>query len=73
MKKSNDYRDEVFEYLDRMPACIIPVSDLCKPENKEKFIEVVKSYIDEKGHGQNGYCVEFNHDFTVIKKFDLIL
>ena len=73
MKKEPTYQEKIFEHLDKMEACIIPVSDLCKPENKEKFLKVVKSYIDEKGHGQNGYCVEFNHDFTVIKKFDLIL
>ena len=73
MKKEPTYREKIFEHLDKMEACIILVSDLCKPENKDKFLEVVKSYINEKGRGANGYCVEFNHDFSKIKKFDLIL
>ena len=72
MKNNQDYKTQIFEHLDKMEACIIPVSDLCKPENKDKFLAVVKAYIDEKGNS-NGYCVEFNHDFSKIKKFDLIL
>ena len=73
MKKEPTYQEKIFEHLDKMEACIIPVSDLCKPENKEKFITVVKAYIDEKGKGANGYCLEFNSDFSKIKKFDIIL
>ena len=72
MKKEPTYKEKIFEYLDRMPAGIISVDKLCKPENRDKFLSVVKAYIDEKGNS-NGYCVEFNHDFSKIKKFDLIL
>ena len=72
MKKEPTYQEKIFEHLDKMEACIIPVSDLCKPENRDKFLAVVKAYIDEKGNS-NGYCVQFNSDFSKIKKFDLIL
>jgi len=73
MKKELTYDQKIFEYLDRMPACIKTLGELCVPENQDKFISVVKAYIDEKGSGTNGYVVEFSSDFTAIKKFDLIL
>lgn len=63
---------KIFDYLDKLPACVIEVKKLCKPENRDKFIEVVKSYIDEKG-SRNGYVVEFSGDYSKIRKFEIIL
>jgi len=71
MKKNNDYRDEVFEYLDRMPACIKPLSELCIPENRTKFLEVVIQYIQQGT--KNGYVTELNLARDKIRKFDIIL
>ena len=72
-KEQNDYKAKIFEYLDKLPACVKPLDELCKPENREKFIQVVKDYIDERGRGQNGFDLDFNSDYSKIHKFDLVL
>ena len=73
MKKEPTYKEKVFEYLDRMDIGTKLLTDLCTHETKPKFIETVKLYIDKKGKGENGYVVEFNSDWTAIKKFDIVL
>ena len=73
MKKELTYQDKVFEYLDRMEAGTKLLTDLCTHETKDKFIQVCKDYIDEKGRGENGYVVEFDSQYTKIKKFDIVL
>ncbi len=71
MKKEPTYKDKVFEYLDRMDIGTKLLTDLCTHETKPKFIETVKAYIDRGV--VNGYTLEFNSDWTAIKKFDTIL
>lgn len=39
-----------------------------KPENKDKFIEVVKSYIDRNFGNNEGWEVIFSSDYTKLKK-----
>lgn len=73
MKKELIYQEEVYTYLDKLPACVIAINKLCKPENREKFIKVVENYINEKGRGANGFDMDFNKDFTKLHKFDLVL
>lgn len=67
------FRERVFEYLDRLPACRKKISDICKPENIETFKQTVKDYIDERGDGYNGFVVEFSNDYSEIKKWDTVL
>ncbi len=71
MKKELTYQEKVFDFLDRQAECKIAIDKLCKPENREKFITVVKSYIDQGI--VNGYSTEFSSDYLKIKKFDTIL
>ena len=44
------------------------VAKFCKPENVAKFIEAIKSYIDDGI--KNGYCIEFNTKMTKFRKYD---
>lgn len=67
MKKKEDYKAKVFTFLDRMEAGTMSLNVLCTPETRDKFIETVQSYIDEGK--KNGYCIDFNSDFTKIGKF----
>ena len=73
MAKELTYEQKIYEYLDKLPEGTIAVSKLCKPENYDKFIAVVKSYIDKRGRGYNGFDMDFNSDFTKLHKFDLVL
>ena len=70
--EEEQYRADVYAYMDKLPACVIAVDKLAKPETREQFIETVKSYINEKS-GQNGYVVEFSSDYQKIKKWDTII
>ena len=72
MKKEPSYNERVFLFLDRMEAGTISLTKLCKPETRDKFIETVQSYIDQKGI-YNGYCTEFDSNMTAIKKFDTMM
>lgn len=73
MKKEQTYKEQVFEYLDKLPECVIAIDKLCKNENREKFKKVVMEYIDERGRGYNGFDLDFNEDFSKLHKFDLVL
>lgn len=60
------YEDEIYTYLDKMEiGSTVSIDKVCKPENKDKFIFIVKEYIDNHEYG-NG--IEFSNDFTKIKK-----
>ncbi|KKL13473.1 hypothetical protein LCGC14_2525420 [marine sediment metagenome] len=71
-KEQSNYKAEIFEYLDKLPACTKNIPDNPRTMSKDKFIEIVKQYIDEKGI-LNGYCVEFSNDYSKIKKWDTVL
>jgi hypothetical protein len=61
------YKQKVWEFLDNIEPCInYEIANLCIPENKNKFIACVKSYMDTKTPFQ-GYII-FNHDYSKIYK-----
>ncbi len=61
------YQQKVWEFLDSMaPDDCYLVEKLCVPENKNKFVACVKSYMDIKIPFQ-GY-INFNHDYSRIYK-----
>ena len=39
-----------------------------KPENRTRFMEIVKSYIDRKLGQEDGWEIEFNTDYKKIRK-----
>ena len=46
METPGIYRKKVIDFLDRMPVGSVYIIDhICKTENKEMFIEIVKEYI----------------------------
>lgn len=60
------YKEKVWEFLDTMEVCVYyEISGLCIPENKNKFIACIKSYMDAKTW--QGW-LSFNRDYTRIYK-----
>ncbi len=62
-----NYKDKVWEFLDNIEPCInYTISNICIPENRNKFIACIKSYMDTKKPFQGH--ITFNHDYTIIYK-----
>jgi len=49
------------------------ISEKVKPENREKFIQVVKEYIDNNFGNNENWQLEFNGDYTKIRKTNYTL
>lgn len=63
------WEDKIYNWLDEFkPGCSIKISDVCRSENREKFIELVKEYIDNHRYG-NG--IVFSNDYSLIKKTEI--
>lgn len=62
------WEDKIYKWLDELkPGCSIKIINVCRSENQEKFIELVKEYIDNHHYG-NG--IEFSNDYSQIKKIE---
>jgi len=69
MRTSDEYTESVFEFLDKaIPDQTFVIKKITKAVNREKFIEAVKLYIRSYNYGGG---VEFNSDYTKIRKFEL--
>lgn len=67
----DEYRDKVIEFLDRMPVGPVYMIDtICRAENKEQFITIVKAYIDAM-RPMYGNGIEFSADYTHLYKRDV--
>ncbi len=65
------YTDKIFHYLEtKLSGDGTPVNldALVVDANRDKFIEAVKRFIDEHPNGKN---VDFNSDYTKIRKYDI--
>ena len=71
METSGIYRKKVIDFLDRMPVGSVYIIDhICKAENKDMFIEIVKEYITSTRRAySNG--IEFTSDYSRIRKIDV--
>ena len=71
METPGIYRKKVIDFLDRMPVGSVYIIDhICKTENKEMFIEIVKEYIISTRRAySNG--IEFTSDYSRIRKMDV--
>lgn len=71
METPGIYRKKVIDFLDRMPVGSVYIIDhICKTENKEMFIEIVKEYIISTRRAySNG--IEFTIDYSRIRKMDI--
>lgn len=72
METPGIYRKKVIDFLDRMPVGSVYIIDhICKTENKEMFIEIVKEYIISTRRAySNG--IEFTSDYSRIRKMDVL-
>lgn len=66
----SEYVEKIANYFLHLPEGVVEVEKIVAKENKEKFIEIVKSFIGtfDKYHK---FCLEFNSDYTKIKKFKI--
>jgi hypothetical protein len=69
MRTGDEYTESVFEFLDKAETDkSFTIANLVKKENRERFIEAVKLYIRSYNFGGG---VEFNTDYTKIRKFEI--
>lgn len=67
-----NYADKIGNTLLEMPlGCIFDIASKVRIENREKFINIVKTYIDY-GFGNPDWKLEFNSDYSRIKKVQTI-
>lgn len=69
MTSNSDYIDRIGLMLLNLP--IEGEFDMAKvaPENKDKFIDAVKSYIDRGLGKHDGFYIQPNNTWTKLKKF----
>nr|WP_319266002.1 hypothetical protein [uncultured Draconibacterium sp.] len=69
MSSLNDYTKQVFAFLDKtIPGKKYTIAKLAKQENREKFTNTVKLYMDSFPW-QGG--ITFNHDYSKIYRVEL--
>ena len=69
MRTPDEYTESVFEFLDHArPDQTFVIENITKTVNRPKFIEAVKLYIQSYAYGGG---VEFNTDYTKIRKFEI--
>lgn len=69
MRTRDEYTESVFEFLDAAETDkSFTIANLVKQENRERFVEAVKLYISSYAYGGG---VEFNTDYTKIRKFEI--
>lgn len=63
------YADRIGATLMRMPVGgIFDIASNVRTENREKFVNVVKTYIDHDFGKNDGWLLEFNADYSRIQK-----
>ena len=68
MSQSSDYNDKVWGLLISMNVGDeFNIIEKVAPERRQKFIEIVKSYIDHDCSDLT--YIEFNNEYTKIKKY----
>ena len=69
MNLPDKYTESVFEFLDQAkPEQTFVIENITKVETRPQFIEAVKLYIQYYPYGGG---VEFNKDYTRIRKFEI--
>lgn len=71
MTLPDEYTESVFEFLEQAtPDQTFVIENITKEATRPQFIEAVKLYIQYYPYGGG---VEFNTDFTKIRKFEIPL
>jgi len=63
------YNIEVLGWVIGIHEGVYTIDKFVKPENREKFKKAIKMIIDGTFDRVNGFTVEFNKDYTKVKKF----
>lgn len=67
-----EYKKKVYDYLFKMPVNTeIELLKICNPDSTEKFISVVRSFVDERLDMQNKFEIEFSNDYSKLVKNEL--
>jgi len=65
---SGDYEKKIWQLCVSLEVGkVFDIKVYVAPQRREKFIEIVKSYIDHKN--SDGTYIEFNNEYTKIKKY----
>ena len=63
-----EYEKRVSDMLDNLePQIVFDIESRVTPENRDKFIQTVKNYIDANYHRSTHY-IEFSNDYKQLKK-----
>jgi len=66
---SSDYEKKIWHLCVTLEvAKVFDITVYVAPERREKFIEIVKSYIDHEN--SDGTYIEFNEDYTKMRKIE---
>lgn len=70
MADKENYEYKVFSMLDNMEAgTFFTVDKITKAENRDRFVEVVKAYIDLRIDPTiTGWYIEFSNDYKQVHK-----
>ena len=72
MKKELPYKEQIYDYLDKLPAGMVSIPTICKRETRDEFLKICDEYVKERGE-LNHYSVHLNKKRDTIHKFDLVL
>jgi hypothetical protein len=63
------YEDKIGQMLIDLPLDgVFDLSDKVAPENRHKFIQCVKDYIDRSLGNKEGWTILFNNNYTKLRK-----
>ena len=68
MKETLPFKKDVWKWIRTCECGIFRVQD---NENRDKLIQAVKDFIDENNKQDREHEVEFNGDYTKIRKFSV--
>ncbi len=66
------YQDKVYDMILKMEMGeVFVTAEKVAPDNREKFINIVKSFIDADNGRHLGFYMTFSNDYSKIKKRSL--
>ena len=68
------YRDEIYRWLKTLePGKPVEIAKVCKPKNREQFVQVLKDFI-AYGDGEIlGFWLEIGSDYQTFRKITIPL
>jgi len=63
------YNLKVLDWVMSIHEGIYSIDKFVKPQNRDNFTKAIKMIIDGAFDSVNGFTIEFNKDYTKIKKF----